>query len=84
MTTGIMAWVVSPLMRMALLSSVLADESIELTTEEYNMFLTGSLSDIDAFMTDKYGKNTSLTSIVTLMAGITTMILVQTKTKVTV
>ncbi|CAM3818555.1 hypothetical protein [Vibrio aquimaris] len=49
---------VSPLMRMALLSSVLADESIELTTEEYNMFLTGSLADIDAFMTDKYGKNT--------------------------
>ncbi|GLT20065.1 hypothetical protein GCM10007938_38480 [Vibrio zhanjiangensis] len=49
---------VSPLMRMALLSSVLADESIELTSEEYNMFLTGSLSDIDAFMTDHYGKNT--------------------------
>ncbi|WP_341664397.1 hypothetical protein [Vibrio sp.] len=49
---------VSPVMRMALLSSVLADESIELTTEEYNMFLTGSLSDIDAFMTEKYGKNT--------------------------
>ncbi|MFY2506947.1 hypothetical protein ACN3E9_01175 [Vibrio pectenicida] len=49
---------VAPLMRMALLSSVLADDSIELTTEEYNMFLTGSLSDIDAFMTEKYGKNT--------------------------
>ncbi|MBF4391356.1 hypothetical protein EAY32_26180, partial [Vibrio anguillarum] len=49
---------VSPIMRMALLSSVLTDSSVEISSDEYNMFLTGSLSDIDTFMNEKYGKNT--------------------------
>ena len=49
---------ISPVMRMAILSSVLGDESIELTTEEYNLLLTGSLSEVDDFIQDKYGKST--------------------------
>ena len=49
---------VSPIMRMALLSNVLSDPSVELSSEEYKLFLTGSLADIDSIFTSHYSTNT--------------------------
>ncbi|OEF93827.1 hypothetical protein [Vibrio splendidus] len=49
---------VSPILRMAILSSLLGDPSIELSSEEYNMILTGSLSDIDGYMQVHFQMNT--------------------------